>query len=51
MRGSEPWDRNDVEAWIDRFSPDCEFRAYVSDQLEDTLYRGHEGLREFWHAP
>jgi catechol 2,3-dioxygenase-like lactoylglutathione lyase family enzyme/ketosteroid isomerase-like protein len=50
FRGFEPWDRNDIEAWIDRFSSDCEFRAYVSDQVEDTVYRGHQGLREFWQA-
>ncbi len=50
MRGFELWDRDDVESWIERFSPDCEFRAYVSDRLEDSVYRGHEGLREFWRA-
>ena len=50
LRGFEPWERDDLEAWIEQFSPDCEFRAYVSDQLEDSIYRGHDGLREFWRT-
>ena len=50
LSGFQAWDRDDVEPWIERFSPECEFRAYVSDQLEDSVFRGHEGLREFWRA-
>ena len=50
LRGFELWERDDLERWVERFSPDCEFRAQVSDRLEGSVFHGHEGLREFWVA-
>jgi ketosteroid isomerase-like protein len=49
LRGFDAWRSGDPETWIKRFSPDCEFRSFVSD-LEGEVYRGHDGLREFLRA-
>jgi enoyl-CoA hydratase/carnithine racemase/ketosteroid isomerase-like protein len=51
MRGFEAWNRGDVDAWVARFSPDCEFRSLPDLQLEGEeggIFRGHAALRE-WH--
>ena len=50
FRGFDSWDHDDIENWLAGFSDDCEFRAFLSDQLGDSVYRGHDGLREFWRT-
>ena len=47
VRGAiNAWNRDDYDAWIEYFDPDCEFRP-LRAQLEDQAYRGHDGLRQF----
>ncbi len=47
VRGAiNAWNRDDYDAWIECFDPDCEFRP-LRAQLEDQAYRGHDGLRQF----
>ena len=43
-RGSEAWNRNDFDAWIDQFDPEVEWFTLVE------VYRGHAGARKAWES-
>ena len=48
--GYEGWNRRDPEALLADLAPDVEWRtAGVFPGLKD-VYRGHEGVREFWRS-
>jgi ketosteroid isomerase-like protein len=44
------WNRDDFDAYVESFHPQCEWFSAVAARLEgdETVYRGHEGLRRFW---
>lgn len=45
----DAWNRSDVDAWLDFLDPQIElWNSGVFPDLE-LVYRGHEGLAEFWH--
>jgi hypothetical protein len=43
----DAWNRGEVETWIERFTPDCEWYGSTIGALEggSAAIRGHEGLR------
>jgi ketosteroid isomerase-like protein len=45
------WDRDDLDAWVAASRPDVEWYSEVAARVEgsDGMYRGHEGLRRYWH--
>ena len=50
-RGLEAWQRDDFEAWLSGIDPDVEWLTAVERGLgrAGSVYRGHEGMREFWN--
>jgi ketosteroid isomerase-like protein len=50
-RGLEAWQCDDFEAWLSGIDPDVEWLAAVERGLgrAGSVYRGHEGMREFWN--
>ncbi len=51
LRGFGVWDSGDVEAWLDLFSSDCEFRSLLTDRVEGpAAFNGHDGLKAFWKS-
>jgi ketosteroid isomerase-like protein len=48
-RAVEAYNRRDVEAFLEEFDPAVEWRALTQVMFggESTVYRGHEGVREF----
>jgi ketosteroid isomerase-like protein len=47
----EAWNRGDLEGWVALFDPECEFVSALETSVEGghPVYRGHDGLRAFWH--
>ena len=45
--GYEAFNRGDVDAALEGFSPDTEWRV-LGVLPEDEVYRGREGVRRFW---
>ena len=50
-RGLEAWQRDDFESWLSGIDPDVEWLTAVERGLgrAGSVYRGHEGMREFWN--
>ena len=50
-RSGEAWQRDDFEAWLSTIDPDVEWFTGVERALgrAGSVYRGHEGMREFWN--
>ena len=50
-RGLEAWQRDDFDAWLSGIDPDVEWLTAVERGLgrAGSVYRGHEGMREFWN--
>jgi ketosteroid isomerase-like protein len=48
----EAWQRDDLDAWLSMIDPAVEWRAVLQRLVEgpEAVYRGHEGMRTFWHA-
>jgi quercetin dioxygenase-like cupin family protein/ketosteroid isomerase-like protein len=54
LAGYEAWNHDDVDAWLETLHPDVEFRTSGLFPDFDPVYRGHEGVSEFWrrmHEP
>jgi ketosteroid isomerase-like protein len=52
--GYEAWNRDDRDAWLDALHADVEFQTSGVWPDFDTVYRGRQGLAEFWrrmHEP
>lgn len=52
--GYEAWNRNDLDAWLEVLHPDVEFHTSGVWPDFDPVYRGREGLADFWrrmHEP
>ena len=47
-RTYEAWNREDREAWLETHHPDVELHTAGAMPDLDPVYRGHEGLVEFW---
>ena len=47
----EAWQRDDFESWLSGIDPDVEWLTAVERGLgrAGSVYRGHEGMREFWN--
>jgi ketosteroid isomerase-like protein len=43
-RGTEAWNRDDYDAWIDGFAPELEWFALME------VFRGHAGARQAWES-
>jgi ketosteroid isomerase-like protein len=43
-RGTEAWNRDDYDAWIDGFAPELEWFALME------VFRGHAGARQAWET-
>jgi ketosteroid isomerase-like protein len=50
-RSGEAWQRDDFETWLSTIDPDVEWFTGVERALgrAGSIYRGHEGMREFWN--
>jgi ketosteroid isomerase-like protein len=50
-RTGEAWQRDDFEAWLSTSDPEVEWFTGVERALgrAGSVYRGHEGMREFWN--
>ncbi|MFL5820224.1 MAG: nuclear transport factor 2 family protein [Solirubrobacteraceae bacterium] len=46
----EAWQRDDLETWLSLMDPDVEYHTAIERGLEGgaSVYRGHDGIREFW---
>jgi ketosteroid isomerase-like protein len=44
----EAWNRDDLEWLLDHITPDYEFRTAQLFPDTEAVYRGQEGLRQFW---
>ena len=44
MRGSEAWNRDDYDAWIEQLDPNPEWFALME------VFRGHAGARQAWES-
>jgi ketosteroid isomerase-like protein len=42
--GVEAWNRDDFDAWIDRFDPEVEWFAIME------VFRGHAGAKQAWES-
>jgi ketosteroid isomerase-like protein len=47
----EAWQRDDFESWLSGIDPDVEWLTAVERGLgrAGSVYRGHEGMCEFWN--
>src|SRR6478672_13682468 len=47
----EAWQREDFDAWVAGADRNVEWHTVLERAVEgpESLYRGHEGLRKFWH--
>jgi SnoaL-like protein len=50
QRATEAWQRDDFEAWVALIHPDIEWHEAMRSRVEGegSVFRGHEGMREFW---
>jgi ketosteroid isomerase-like protein len=49
-QGYEAWNRGDLEWLLDHSTADSEFRTAQVFPDIDAVYRGQEGVREFWNT-
>jgi ketosteroid isomerase-like protein len=51
-RGIDAWNREDLDAFLATWHPDCEWRPAFPRSLEGvgTVYRGREGIARAWHG-
>ena len=51
-RAIEAWNREDLEAFLETWHPECEWRPAFPRSLEQlgVVYRGHEGIARAWHG-
>jgi ketosteroid isomerase-like protein len=49
-RAVEAWQRDDLETWLSLMDPAVEYHTAIERGLEGgaSVYRGHDGVREFW---
>jgi ketosteroid isomerase-like protein len=47
-QGYEAWNRGDLEWQLDHITPDFEFRTAQLFPDTEAVYRGREGVRQFW---
>ena len=47
---TEEWNRANLTGWLETFDPAIEFRSSAAFPGLQPVYRGHDGLTEFWHA-
>jgi ketosteroid isomerase-like protein len=47
-KGYEAWSHDDRDAWLEMLHPDVEFHTSGVWPDFDPVYRGREGLAEFW---
>ncbi len=45
----DAFSRRDLEAFVACWSPACEYEPVVGALGADHSYRGHDGIREWWH--
>ena len=48
VRWVEAFNRRDLEDLAALSDPDCELRPYLASMIEDTVYRGHDGLAAYF---
>jgi ketosteroid isomerase-like protein len=41
------WNRRDLETWLEFIHPDADWEGNFT-RLEGAVYRGREGMREYW---
>jgi ketosteroid isomerase-like protein len=46
-RAYEAFNRRDLDAFVDFCDPEVEFVSLIAES-EGQVYRGHEGVRQFW---
>jgi ketosteroid isomerase-like protein len=44
----EAWSRRDIDALLERVHPEAEARPILGANIGASVYRGHEGLREWF---
>lgn len=44
------WNRQDLDAWLATLHPDVEFRTSGVFPDNESVYRGHKQLAEFWQT-
>ena len=51
-RGVEAWNRKDLDAFLETWHPDCEWRPAFPRSLEGVgaVYRGREGIARAWEG-
>ena len=51
-RNLKAWQRDDLEAFMTGIHPAIEWHAVLERLVEgpQSLYRGHEGVRQLWHT-
>jgi ketosteroid isomerase-like protein len=49
-RSFDAWNRDDVEAWLPTLSPDVVYHVSGIFPGLETVYVGHDGIRDFWRA-
>jgi ketosteroid isomerase-like protein len=51
-RAIDAWNREDLDAFLETWHPDCEWRPAFPRSLEGvgTIYRGHEGIARAWRG-
>jgi ketosteroid isomerase-like protein len=49
-RSLEAWQRDDLDTWLSTLDPTTEWHTALERMVEgiESIYRGHEGMREFW---
>jgi ketosteroid isomerase-like protein len=49
-RSLAAWQRDDFEAWVALIHPDIEWHEAMRSRVEGegSVFRGHQGMREFW---
>ncbi len=51
-RAIEAWNREDLDAFLETWHPECEWRPAFPRSLEKVgaVYRGREGIAQAWHG-
>jgi ketosteroid isomerase-like protein len=51
-RAIEAWNREDLDAFLTTWHPECEWRPAFPRSLEGVgvVHRGHEGIARAWHG-
>ena len=52
LRMVEAWQRDDFKSWLATIDPAVEWHTVLERLAEgpESFYRGHEGMRRFWHS-